>query len=80
MSPSPTAPSKAPVKLPLLSPGSSPEAYALDLGADDYMARLVVSSYNGLLRGLETFSQLVATARNDVGAELLRVPAFIHVQ
>jgi hypothetical protein len=66
--------------LPLLPPGSSPEAYALDLGGSDDMARLVVSSYVGLLRGLQTFSQLVSTVHDGVDGEELHVPAFIRVR
>ena len=57
------------------APGESSEAYTLDLEQGAAAVVLVVSSYAGLLRGLETFSQLVT-----VVSTALRLPATIRVQ
>ena len=67
---------------PSPSAGESVEGYTIQLQAGADAAVLVVSSYAGLLRGLETFSQLVTVANpQSPSAELrMRLPATVSVR
>lgn len=66
------------VMLNVSSSASDTEHYAINVQAGG--AALIVSSYVGLIRGLETFSQLVTPADPRVLNANLRVPASVRIR